>query len=229
MQAVATEPLSGPDVISLSRACGLRLDAYRPEHVSRAVGRAVARNGVGGPRELAGRLREDAAARRSFRRLVLVPVTRMFRDEDEFAILERTVLPELLARKPALSVWSAGCATGEELRSVAVLLERRGALAGSRLLGTDILDEALADAAPGLRIERGDLLTDDAPAGPFDLVLCRNVSIYFAPVAQDLVRRKLVGALASGGFLMLGRAETVLDPGSHGLTAVGRHVYRRNA
>lgn len=228
MQALA-EPVSRPDIVSLSRASGIRLDAYRPEHVARAVERAVVRNGVAAPDALAERLRRDPAARAAFRRLVLVPVTRMFRDEDEFAILEGTVLSELLTRKPALSVWSAGCATGEELQSVAVLLERRGALAGSRLVGTDILDEALARSTDDVVIERRDLLTDEPPRGSFDLVLCRNVSIYFTAETQDSVRRKLVAALAVGGYLMLGRAEAVLEPRAHGLTAVGRHVFRRDA
>src|SRR5581483_9323386 len=156
----------------------------------------------------------------AFRRSVLVGVTSMFRDEQEFTLLERRLLPELLARRRSLSVWAAGCSTGEELRSVAVLLERRGALAGSHLLGTDLLDDSVIAAARDAA---------ELPPARFDLVLCRNVAIYFRPAVQRRLQRRLVAALRPGGFLMLGHSETVLDTGAAGLETVSRHAFRKVA
>ena len=228
------------DLRMVARASGIPLLDYAPQHVAGCLQRALTHNGVPTAQALAERLSRDRRARDAFRRSVLVGVTRMFRDEQEFALLERRLLPELLARRGSLSVWAAGCSTGEELRSVAVLLERRGALAGSHLLGTDILDESVIAAARGaaqlppaarsaIRFEQQDLISARASPARFDLVLCRNVAIYFAPAVQRKLQRRLVSALRPGGFLMLGHSETVLDTGAAGLEAVSRHAFRKVA
>jgi chemotaxis protein methyltransferase CheR len=228
------------DLRLVARASGISLLDYAPQHVAGCLQRALVHNGVPTAQALAERLSRDRRARDAFRRSVLVGVTSMFRDQQEFALLERRLLPELLARRRSLRVWAAGCSTGEELRSVAVLLERRGALAGSHLLGTDILAESVSaatrDAAelppavrPALRFQQQDLMTLGTPPARFDLVLCRNVAIYFTPAVQRRLQRSLVAALRPRGFLMLGHSETVLDPGAAGLEAVSRHVFRKVA
>jgi len=228
------------DLRMVARASGISLLDYAPQHVAGCLQRALVHNGVPTAQALADRLSRDRRARDAFRRSVLVGVTSMFRDEQEFALLERRLLPELLARRRSLSVWAAGCSTGEELRSVAMLLERRGALAGSHLLGTDILDESVLAAArdtaelpptarSAIRFEQQDLISASAPAARFDLVLCRNVAIYFTPAVQRRLQRRLVAALRPGGFLMLGHSETVLNTGPAGLEAVSRHAFRKVA
>jgi chemotaxis protein methyltransferase CheR len=233
-------PLSPDEVAALTGASGIPLSAYRPGHVAACVERALGRNGLAAGGELAGHLRRHEAARLAFRRSVLVPVTSMFRDPAEFDLLASTLLPELLETRPGVDVWSAGCATGEELRSVAVLLDQHGALEHSFLLGSDVLEEALAAAvratgelAPAmraaLRYERRDLLADELPFRRFDLVLCRNVAIYLQRPAQDALRQRLASALRPGGLLMLGRSETLLRPEGFGLEQVHRHVFRRTA
>lgn len=232
--APSQPPLSESELAALGRSAGIALPSYRRAHVERCVERAVVRAGCAGPVELAERLGRDARARTAFRRSVLVPVTRMFRDAREFEALQANLLPGLLRVRGRLSVWSAGCATGEELRSVAVLLERLGALEGSYLIGTDVLEDALDTARAGMprggavvRFELRDLLLDDAPPLAFDLVLCRNVGIYLEPPAQARVHMKVASALARGGVLMLGRSETLLRPEAFGLEQVTRHVFRK--
>jgi len=229
--------LSDAELASLEAASGLPLAAYRRSHVEGCVARVLPRLGVSDAAGLGDLLRRDPAARAGFRRSVLVPVTRMFRDEAEFRLLERVVLPELLAARDRLQVWSAGCADGSELRSVGSLLERAGAAAEAVLIGTDVLEEELEQAVglPGLpdttrqsfRFERRDLVLDEPPARRFDLVLCRNVAIYLEPEAQAAVHAKLVAALRAGGFLMLGASETLLRPERLGLERVSRHVFRK--
>ncbi len=228
------------DLRLVARASGIPLLDYAPQHVAGCVQRGLVHNGVPTAQALAERLSRDRRARDAFRRSVLVGVTSMFRDEQEFTLLERRLLPELLARRRSLSVWAAGCSTGEELRSVAVLLERRGALAGSHLLGTDLLDDSVIAAArdaaelppaarSAIRFEQQDLTTAEVPPARFDLVLCRNVAIYFRPAVQRRLQRRLVAALRPGGFLMLGHSETVLDTGAAGLETVSRHAFRKVA
>jgi len=78
-----------------------------------------------------------------------VPVTAMFRDPEVFLALRRKVLP-LLASYPRIAIWQAGCATGEEAYSLAILLKEEGLLAKTQIFATDINDAALATAEEGI-------------------------------------------------------------------------------
>jgi len=78
-----------------------------------------------------------------------VPVTGLFRDPEAMAVLQREVIPRL-ASYPRLSVWLAGCASGEEAYSLAVLFFEQGLLARTRIFATDINDRALAQAEEGI-------------------------------------------------------------------------------
>ncbi|MGE5099713.1 MAG: CheR family methyltransferase [Deltaproteobacteria bacterium] len=63
-----------------------------------------------------------------------------------------------------------------------------------------------------VRFERRDLLGEPAPPGPFELIVCRNVLIYFDRETQEQVFEKFYNALAPDGFLVLGKVETLLGP-----------------
>ncbi len=78
-----------------------------------------------------------------------VPVTEMFRDPPVFKALRETVLP-LLASYSRLNIWQAGCATGEEVYSLAILLAEEGLLERTQIYATDINDEALHKAEDGI-------------------------------------------------------------------------------
>jgi chemotaxis protein methyltransferase CheR len=183
-----------------------------------------------------------------------INVTKLYRDAEAWEALRKEVIPRLWdLALPRLSVWSAGCSSGEELYTLAMLFhahaERTGTLARLRtvrIVGSDIdrasLDRARAgayaseafaempaplraryftpiaphSAVPELRalveVERRDLLQEAAPAGGFQLICCRNVVIYFGRESQEPLMRKFHEALAPGGFLMLGKVETLLGP-----------------
>jgi chemotaxis methyl-accepting protein methylase len=63
-----------------------------------------------------------------------------------------------------------------------------------------------------VRFERRDLLGEPAPTGPFDLIVCRNVLIYFDRETQEALFEKFYSSLAPDGFLVLGKVETLLGP-----------------
>jgi len=226
---------------TLSRASGLSLDAYRPDHVAERVRRALDREGAPDVRGLADVIARAADARARFRRSVAVSVTGLFRDAGQFDLLERKLLPELLASGRRLRVWSAGCADGSELYSVAVLLQRLDALDDTFLLGSDLLEENLALARGGvyegvtfspsvrarLRWEQRDLVREGPAAGKWRLVLCRNVAIYLDARSKRKLHAALAGSLTHDGVLMLGRSERIDDPRALGLRSVEPHVYRR--
>jgi len=155
-------------------------------------------------------------------------------------------------------IWSAGCSTGQEPLSLAILLAERdgGKLAGlPEIVATDISPSALARAKAGkfsqFEIQRGlsvrrmiswfdsvggdwaanpdlvqklhfrqhNLATDPAPAGRFDVVMCRNVLLYFTGSMRRTVFDTLHGALRPGGLLVLGAGETVIGQTDHFVTS----------
>ncbi len=203
--------------------------------------RALEREDVPDAAALARLLVADAGTRERFRRDVAVSVSGLFRDPFQFELLERNLLPGLLTGGRRLTVWSAGCANGTELYSVAIVLQRLGALERAHLLGSDLLEENLAEARRGVvegvaiepelrarcRWERRDLTRDGAPPGAWRLVLCRNLAIYLAPAARHALHETLAGSLAPGGVLLLGRSERLTHPGAFGLESVAPHAYRR--
>lgn len=241
MTAPGAGLLGQADLASLAQASGIALESYRQTHVSACVARALTRHEAPSVAGLARLCRRDPAVRATLRRSILVPVTGLFRDPEQFELLGQRVLPGLLRPPGGLRVWSAGCSDGSELYSVALMLRRLGALDGSRLIGSDlsagrvelarrgaVVSETMRrEARPALHWERRDLLREPPPPGVFDLVLCRNVAIYFEPSAQQAVHAKLAGALRRGGMLMLGQCEQLLRPGPLGLAPAGPHMYRK--
>jgi chemotaxis protein methyltransferase CheR len=181
---------------------------------------------------------------------VRVGETRFFRHHGHIQALQRVVLPELMERtareRRPLRVWSAGCATGEEPYTLAILIaETSGGHApgGTEVLATDVSAEALAFATrgrypverlgavppstrerflvevePGLfeiapiirqlvRFEQHNLLSAQCPPSQ-DLIVCRNVLIYFDDPARERTLRRLAASLEPGGYLLLGASES---------------------
>jgi chemotaxis protein methyltransferase CheR len=208
-------------------------------------------------------LLEGAAGRDEWAALeaeITIGETFFFRYAEQFAALRRTILPELIEARSEirrLRIWSAGCSTGAEPYSLAILVHD---LLGEALadwsvtiLGTDLSAAALATARaaefgpwalrtldteerarwfrrtparPGLphggyalrpafrrmvRFERQNLLGlidgSDRIQGSFDLILCRNVLIYFSPDHVNRIVRALGERLDARGWLLIGHAE----------------------
>lgn len=179
--------------------------------------------------------------------------TYFFRNKDQFRALAESVLPFLFqarAENRRIRILSAGCATGEEAYSIAMLLQQRFAGPAGwevKILGVDInpavVEKAKRGLYPGWSLRETDdefksrffrsegrefvldeairsavsfeekNLTADDPAlwqtGPFDLVFCRNVTMYFVPAIARAVIARIGRALAPDGYLFLGHAETL--------------------
>ncbi len=201
--------------------------------------------------------------------------TQFFREPAQFRFLVERVIPcwreaEQRGERPRrVRVWSAGCATGEEPYTLAIVL--LGALAPSQgwrvdILATDISTRALAAARRGIwPIERSrDIPTaalraymlrgvgersSEMAAGPvlraairfrrlnlndtsydvegrFDLILCRNVMIYFDAAARAGVVARLAARLEPGGLFFVGHSETLLGATGE-LRPVAHAIYQR--
>jgi two-component system CheB/CheR fusion protein len=155
-------PEQGYDALfrMLRDAYGIDFSHYKASTVSRRIERRLLLNRSVEIDEYVKRLREDPEELNALYKDLLIGVTRFFRDKEAFERLGRDVLPGLLAERPRgedLRVWVAGCATGEEAYSLAVLiheqLEALGRPVGVKIFATDVHRASLDCASAGVYTE----------------------------------------------------------------------------
>ena len=144
---------------------------YAPRSLRRRVDRAREEHGAASLAELQHRLLRERALFVSLLDSLTVNVTDMFRDPPFYAALRRVVLP-FLRTYPALKIWVAGCASGEEADSLAILLHEEGLRGRCRIYATDISPVAVARAREGIYpVDRLELYADNyrraGGTGPF--------------------------------------------------------------
>ncbi|MCP4006827.1 MAG: response regulator [bacterium] len=223
---------------------------YRSSSLKRQVQRTLNSSGLGSIEEL----RKEILANRPLFNTLLgaltINVTEMFRDPDYFRATRERLLPSLQDRSH-LKFWHAGCATGEEVYSMAILLQETGLYDRSLLYATDIDAAALQEAREGIfpitrirdstsnyqqsggtgvfsdyYLARYDAaivnsalkknivfshhsLANDDVFTEVDVVICRNVLIYFDPELQHRAIELFKDSLQPGGFLCLGSREAL--------------------
>ena len=122
---------------------------YSTASLKRRMAKALDRFGYANLSQLQDRVLHDPAAFPSLLDLLTVQVSEMFRDPHYFLSLREKVVP-LLRTYPSLKVWVAGCSTGEEVYSLAILLREEGLLERSIIYATDINLDALQKAEAGV-------------------------------------------------------------------------------
>jgi chemotaxis protein methyltransferase CheR len=127
-------------------AAGLDAAHYRSGPFRRRLPAVLRALRVADAAEAAKRVAGNPAQTDRALETLLIGHTQLFRDPDTFFDLRSTVLPELLAGREGLRVWSVGCSAGAELLSAALLLAERSALASSQLRGSDCRPEAIRAA-----------------------------------------------------------------------------------
>ncbi len=224
---------------------------YKTSTILRRIGRRMTVTHVHTIRDYAEYLRSYPEEIGELVKAFLINVTQFFRDTEAFAYIKSEILPKLIAKARAsdkiIRFWAAGCATGEEPYSLAMLLSdmlgaelgewsikifatdldeaaitfaRRGIYSESLLKGTsdEYRDRFFEHVDQGYRISKTlrqmvifgqQDLSRSAPFPRIDLVLCRNVLIYFSPELQEYVLNQFAFSLSPEGYLFLGKAETV--------------------
>jgi chemotaxis protein methyltransferase CheR len=122
---------------------------YAPASLKRRVQQLVRSHDTGTISDLNRRLLHEQGFIGKVIEGLSVPVSEMFRDPQVFRTLRDKVLP-VLASYPEINIWQAGCAHGQEVYSLAILLEEAGLYDRSRIYATDFNDAALASAAEGI-------------------------------------------------------------------------------
>ena len=179
-----------------------------------------------------------------------INVTEMFRDPTFFQSFRKNVIP-IVREYPDIRIWHVGCATGEEVYSMAILLYEEGVYEKAKIYATDINTKALDQAKKGAYsiahmqqytknyFEAGGRrafseyykvvgeqvifqpflqknivfaehnLVTDSSFNEFDIIICRNVLIYFNRSLQNNVHQLLYESLSVSGFLGLGKREGI--------------------
>ena len=134
---------------------------YAMASLKRRLRTAMLRFGCRTLSQLQDRVLRDPALFRALLEFLTVPVSDMFRDPPYFRALRERVLP-ILRTYPSLKIWVAGCSTGEEVYSLAILLREEGLLSRSLIYATDINPQTLEKAQAGVySIERMAGFTDN--------------------------------------------------------------------
>ena len=234
----------------ISRRWGYDFRGYSPASLRRRVRRAMQAEGVRSLSALQERVLHRPESLQRFISTLSVNVTGMFRDPHVYRALRKQVLP-MLRTYPFVRVWHAGCSTGEEVYSMAILLHEEGLLERCRIYATDISDELLQRARRGVlplrdmqeyttayhraggkgdfssyyaadnqsAILRDELrrhivfsqhnLVSDSSFNEFQMILCRNVMIYFSEELRDRVHSLFHDSLVNFGVLALGVKESM--------------------
>ncbi|HEV8509775.1 MAG TPA: protein-glutamate O-methyltransferase CheR [Gemmatimonadales bacterium] len=220
-----------------------------------AVGfaKAMRRAGLADPAMYLGRIDVDPELLDDLVGEITVGETYFFREPAQFAVIRDEILPALRsAHSPdrPLRIWSAGCASGEEAYSLAILVRELGPDWNAHIVGTDLSRAALAKASHGRYVRwslRGvspevvqayftqldnrfelvpavraavdfrylNLADDTYPSlstgvWGMDLIVCRNVLIYFDAETIARVARRLIDSLSENGWLFLGASDPML-------------------
>jgi chemotaxis protein methyltransferase CheR len=232
------------------RRYGFDFREYAPASLRRRVWRRVHAEGLSTISALQDKLLHDSACMERLLLDLSINVTAMYRDPTFYVTFREKVVP-LLRTYPFTRIWVAGCSTGEEVYSLAILLAEEGVYERTRIYATDInesvLDRARAGVFPldkmreytenyikaggqrafseyylakydGAQFQRSLVenvvfaqhnLVSDRSFNEFNVVVCRNVMIYFDRTLQDHVHRLFYESLAMFGVLALGAKESI--------------------
>jgi chemotaxis protein methyltransferase CheR len=232
------------------RQYGFDFREYAPASLRRRVWRRVYAEGLSTISALQNRLLHDPACMERLLLDLSINVTTMFRDPGFYSAFRQKVVP-MLRTYPFTRVWIAGCSTGEEVYSIAILLEEEGLYDRTRIYATDIneavVERARAGVFPldkmreytqnyinaggsrafseyylakydGAQFQRSLVdnvvfaqhnLVSDRSFNEFNVIVCRNVMIYFDRALQERVHRLFYESLVTFGVLGLGHRESI--------------------
>lgn len=237
------------------------LNAYKRPQMERRINSFMRSVNCGDYNTFISTLKTDKEIYRKFVEHITINVSEFFRNPNHWNIMEEKVVPLLRKERKSLKIWSAGCSTGEEAYSLAMLSKEIHLNIDGKILATDIDNEVLNRAASGVYSEKAvqgvpmdylkryfvkednnyrvtqeiknlikfqhqDLLKDKFPKD-YDLILCRNVVIYFTEETKEKLYRKFAEALRSKGVLFIGSTEQIFQAKELGLKSIATFFYQK--
>ncbi|MDO7905073.1 protein-glutamate O-methyltransferase CheR [Paenibacillus sp. JX-17] len=259
--------LADPDYTAFIRkikeSTGIDLAQYKEAQMKRRLTTLRNKNGYHTFVSFHEAMMKDKPLFHEFLDRMTINVSEFWRNPSRWEVLRDSIIPELLAGKRRLKLWSAACSTGEEPYTLGMILDGKGLLPESSILATDLDEGAIAKAKEGIYLERSlkdvppdvaaryfkpdgsvyrvdsklknavkfqkqNLLLDKFDEG-FDLIICRNVMIYFTEEAKHQLYHKFAKALRPGGYLFVGSTEQIFSPNQYAFESTETFFYRKKA
>lgn len=242
---------------------GIDLDAYKYQ-IHRRIHMLMQRWAVKSYDEYYRTIANNPDKLREFLDYLTINVTEFFRNANRWWELKDKIIPQMYKETghQRLKFWSAGCSTGEEPYSLAILALETKVSGPQPVLAGDIDQGVLAKAQAGVyqkrqiastpkewvpkyfidvdentvevkpevkskvKFKHMNLIKDKFESG-FDIILCRNVVIYFGTETKSALYKKFFEALRPGGYLVTGATEQIFDYKTMGFESAGPFLYRR--
>jgi len=240
---------------------GLDLNLYKERQMKRRIESLVKRNGKDTFDDYYQHLVKNKDAFDEFINYLTINVSEFYRNPQQWELLQKEIMPEILKRNPRPKIWSAACSTGEEPYTLAMLMSQFIPLKDLKIVAADIDLEAMNKARSGIYSKKSivnvpeeyqkkfftqigesykisdeikrciefkqmNLLKDTYPSG-MDLIVCRNVMIYFTEEAKDEMYHKFNGALSQNGILFVGSTEQIIVPQRYNFRAARTFFYQK--
>jgi chemotaxis protein methyltransferase CheR len=248
-------------IINVKKKTGIDLAQYKEAQMKRRLTSLYEKRGFKNFQDFFKAMEADQILFHEFLDRMTINVSEFYRNAKRWEVLEKKILPKLLAQNKRLKVWSAACSTGEEPYTLAIILSKFMPLSQVSVFATDIDENVISRAKIGIYPERSlqevpedikkrfftkegthykisedikkavtfkkhNLLADPFDTN-YDLIVCRNVLIYFTEEAKHELYRKFNKALKPGGIFFVGSTEQIFNPGFYGFETEDTFFYRK--
>lgn len=243
------------------RLTGIDLNAYKENQMKRRIDSLIVRHRLNSYDAYVNLISSNNEEFEEFVNYLTINVSEFWRNPEQWDILEKLVLPDLL-KIGGIKIWSAACSTGDEPYSVVMLLNKYMPFTRIKVNATDIDKQVLQKAKSGVysgkslkglpkdftskyfrdlggnsyevidevkrcvSFSQHNLLKDPYPSS-CDLIICRNVLIYFTDEAKEEIYRNFNKSLNKGGFLFLGATEQIINPVKLGFEPISSFFYKK--
>jgi chemotaxis protein methyltransferase CheR len=230
----------------IEHTLAIKCSNYKEDYIRRRLLSRMRSTGNESYEEYLAYLKSNPGELENLQNALTINVTEFFRDNDVYDSMKKDLLPALFNQRKRLRIWCAGCSTGEEPYSLAMIvadLMVQNPEISAQIFATDIDKVVLAKAQEGtfapkamvklsesqirrhftrlpegnyqvkpnlkelIRFRPHDLMSDVPVSRWLDLVICRNVTIYFTEKQKDELVKMFHMALVTGGFYIMGKTE----------------------
>lgn len=241
----------------------INLTLYKEKQMKRRIDALIKKNNFDTYKEYVQALKDSKDLFKEFINYLTINVSEFYRNPDQWAVLEKEIIPLLLGKNKKINIWSSACSTGDEPYTLVMVLNKMLPLSSIKILATDIDMGALEKAKNGVYTTKslenlpmemkekyftmvGDnykvkdeikncvefrqfnLLRDPYPTG-MDLIVCRNVLIYFTEEAKNDIYKKFNMALNPQGILFVGSTEQMIMANKYNFKSIKTFFYVKDA
>ncbi|HHW00374.1 MAG TPA: protein-glutamate O-methyltransferase CheR [Clostridiaceae bacterium] len=238
---------------------GINLSYYKEKQMKRRIDALIRKHDIDNYEKYIERIKVDRQLFNEFINYITINVSEFYRNPEQWEILEKDILPHILAKSRSPRIWSAACSTGDEPYTIVMILNKYLPLDSIRIDATDIDEQALERARTGIynyksieklpadlcrkyfekkgdlycikeevkkcvRFYKHDLLADRYPSD-CDLIVCRNVLIYFTEEAKNMIYTKFSKSLKDGGVLFVGSTEQIIMAAKYNFNSLRTFFY----